>query len=443
MHRVPQLFIVLALVSLVAGLLFGCLGGVQYLFPEWLKSVLPFSKIRPLHVTFVLAWIVLAASGIIYDYLFNHPVSSGTRRIGLIHFFVFLVTGFIIIVCFFLGIFGGREYFEFPPVLVLPILTGWILFAIIFFRIFKRDGNRVPVYIWMWGTGIIFMIFTLTEAHFWLMPYFRNNLVRDMTVQWKSYGALIGSWNMLVYGTAAYIMNKIHPNEKTIHGRLPFSLYLLGLVNLLFGWGHHTYIIPAHPWIRHAAYLISMTELLILGKMIWDWRKSFVLVINYRNNIPFYFLYAADIWIILNLCLAISISVPAINYFTHGTHFTVAHAMGTTVGINTSILLAAVIWLSFNGQKNDNIERKTGLLKTGFFTFNISLLIFWLALFAMGVERSRWMYGNQQGIFSELDLTLRPWYALFLVSGAGVMTGLLTVVMPALRMILWKKNEAA
>jgi len=44
----------------------------------------------------------------------------------------------------------------------------------------------------------------------------------------------------------------------------------------------------------------------------------------------------------LSLSLAIAMSVPAINVYTHGTHFTVAHTMGTTIGINSFLLLAFV-----------------------------------------------------------------------------------------------------
>ena len=40
---------------------------------------------------------------------------------------------------------------------------------------------------------------------------------------------------------------------------------------------------------------------------------------------------AADIWIFLTLVLAIAMSIPAINVYTHGTHITVAHTMGATM----------------------------------------------------------------------------------------------------------------
>lgn len=53
----------------------------------------------------------------------------------------------------------------------------------------------------MWGTGIVFFFITYAESHLYPIPYFRENMVREIMVQWKSYGSLTGSWNMLVYST--------------------------------------------------------------------------------------------------------------------------------------------------------------------------------------------------------------------------------------------------
>ena len=86
-----------------------------------------------------------------------------------------------------------------------------------------------------------------------------------------------------------------------------------------------------------------MTELFILGKIIWDWRASLSGYQKFRFRRPYRFLFAADIWVFINLVLALVISVPAFNLFTHGTHVIVAHTMGATIGINTMILLGRPI----------------------------------------------------------------------------------------------------
>jgi nitric oxide reductase subunit B len=200
----------------------------------------------------------------------------------------------------------------------------------------------------------------------------------------------------------------------------------------MFGWAHHTYIVPAAPWIRYIAYFISMTELIVLAKIIADWLSSLTVFQKTNNPISYRFLFAADIWIALNLILAILISIPAINFYTHGTHFTVAHSMGTTIAINTNILLAAVFFILLQRQ-SDFTKQNFRKVNVGFFIFQFSLLLFWLALMLMGYAKSQWIIetGNAPGI-TQMQATMHPYILIFLISGIGLLTGLCLVVIPAL-----------
>ena len=99
---------------------------------------------------------------------------------------------------------------------------------------------------------------------------------------------------------------------------MAYGLYFLGFFNLMFGWAHHTYLVPSQTWIRLFAYGVSMTELLILGKILWDWRASLSAYQKNRFCNSYRFLFAADIWVFINLILALFISVPAFNLITHG-----------------------------------------------------------------------------------------------------------------------------
>ncbi len=425
--RIAFLFIFSALLCLVFGISFGVIGGLQYLLPQFLKESLPFTKTRPLHVSLVITWIFSGAIGGIYYYLPKIFGKLHSLLLAQLHFLVFILTGIAILVCYFMGIFGGREYLEFPPFLALPMLLSWILFLLNFILTAKGKLQNTPIYIWMWGTGILFFFLTFLEAYLWTIPYFRDNIIRDATIQWKSMGALVGSWNMLVYGTGFYIMEKITADNKNAYSKLVFFFYFLGLTNLMFNWGHHTYIIPAAPWIKNVAYIISMTELLILGNIIRIWRKSVIESKRFYHLLPFRFLSAADAWIFLNLILAILISIPAVNRFTHGTHITVAHAMGATIGINTMLLLASVFYIV----KQE--EYVLGLLaikriKMGFWITNISLLAFWISLIGTGIVKAM---GQSDGrLFQDIMLHLSPWFHVFECAGIGIFIGILFIAQP-------------
>ena len=106
----------LGLLALAASLVFGVLGAFEFLYPE-LFDILPFHKIRPLHVSLaVFAWIFLTAVGGVYYYLPNlSGLTLFSNRAAGWHFWIFLVTGLAILGAYLLGRFGGREYWEFPP----------------------------------------------------------------------------------------------------------------------------------------------------------------------------------------------------------------------------------------------------------------------------------------------------------------------------------------
>ena len=424
-------FVKLGLLALAAGMLFGVVGGFQYLFPEFIRELV-FTKTRPLHVSLVVSWIFLMAIGGIY---FNLP-----RRMGLalrspamanVHFWMFLATGLVILFCYLTGRFGGREYFEYPAILSIPIFVSWIMFGWNYFQTVRQDKRPWPVYYWMWGTGIVFFFITFCEAYLWLIPYFRESMVREIIVQWKAYGALTGSWNMLVYGTALFVATRISGSDDAARSKMAFGLYFLGLFNLMFGWAHHTYLVPSATWIRTFAYIVSMTELFILGKILWDWRKTLTDYQINRHCNAYRFLFAADIWVFINLVLALLISIPAFNLFSHGTHITVAHAMGTTIGINTMILMGSVFYMI---REEIPVQVHAGCdkpVKIGYWTANIALAVFFFALIAAGVVRG-WFPGES---FQATMLAMRPFLVTFAVSGVALMIGLWIVIWHAFRLI--------
>ena len=424
-------FMRLGMLALAAGLLFGVIGGFQFLFPEFLRELL-FTKTRPLHVSLVVAWIFLAAIGGIYFYLpRQRKLTLASYKAVSWHYWIFVVTGIAILASFLAGKFGGREYLEYPVALSIPIFLSWIIFGVNYFRTVRKEREPWPVYYWMWGTGIVFFFVTYCEAYLWVIPYFRDNMVREIIVQWKAYGALTGSWNMLVYGTALYVATRIAGNDNAARSKLAFSLFFLGLFNLMFGWAHHTYLVPSLPWIRTFAYAVSMTELLILGKILWDWRASLESWQKNRYCSAYRFLFAADIWVFINLILALIISVPAWNLYTHGTHITVAHAMGSTIGINTMILLASVFYVLREEVPQQVRDGCAKPVTVGFWMANISLAVFFLSLVAAGV--GKFTYDGPS--FQEMMLSIRPFLLVFAVSGITLMIGLWIVLWHAYRLM--------
>ena len=430
-------FIISGLFLFAIGLFFGITGTFQYVVPGFLKSFLSFEKVRPMHVSAVVFWIIITAVGCVLHYLQEHLGRQLRFPIlAKIQFWLFVSVIPLIFISYLFGFFGGREYWEFHPILALPIIIGWILLLVNFIASLKSLKNQ-PVYIWMWLTGIVFFLFTFLESYLWLIPYFRSNIIADMTIQWKSYGSMVGSWNMLIYGSSIYLMDKISGDKKYSYSKIGYLIYSLGLFNLMFNWGHHIYSLPTHSYVKYISYSVSMTELLLLGRIIYLWKSSLDTAKKYLHKTSYCFLIAADFWVFVMLFQAILMSIPAINLYTHGTHITVAHTMGTTIGIN-SMLLFAFVYDILGKQQLQKTNAK--LFNYGYFIANISLFVFCIALVIAGIIRSKWQMSENQEAFGTMMQQMLPFLVLFCISGIVLALGFLMLLKHLLYDIKSKKN---
>ncbi len=419
--RSALLFLVFGVVSLWLGAFFGLLGAWQQVMPG-LFDVIPFVKSRPLHVSLVISWIFMVAVGGVYHYLpllVGRPMHS--PRLVRVHLFLWMILGLAVLGSYMLGRFGGREYWEFPPALGGLIAVSWFLLVYNFFRTAMQGRGPWPAYLWMWATGVVFFLLTFLEAYSWLWPRDDANVVRDLTVQWKAYGALTGSWNMLVYGLALVVMERISGDTEYARSRTAFLLYALGFTNLLFGWAHHIYPVPSAPWLRYLAYGVSMTEWILLARMIRHWRHTLDGAQRHQHVLAAHFLYASEAWVFLNLGLALLISIPAINLFTHGTHITVAHAMGSTIGINTMILFAA-IFHTVDRVHGDTVTRVQSV-RLGFWLLNGGLVLFWLSLIGAGMIKG-WYTLMSDLLFQDIMVMVRPFLMSFAAWGIVLFVGI-------------------
>ena len=432
-RQIPIGFIILALFALLFGSLMGLLGGVQYIDPTFLKEFLPFNQLREIHVSSMLSWIVLCATGGIYYYV---SVELGNKlysnKLAAFHLILFAATGLGIYISLFTGKMGGREYLTFFPLLIVPILLGWVLFGINYFKTLLARVVGWPVYMWMWGTGIAFMVFHLSESYLWIFDHFRQDYIRDLSVQWKSYGSFTGSWNLLVYGTAIFLMTRIKGDANIARSKTAFFFYFLGLANLMFGWAHHIYPVPGMSWIRLVAYATSMTEWLVFAYLLTQWILSLNKTEKKNHPLAYRMLMLTDIWVLINVLIALLISIPAINHFTHGSHITVAHSMGTTIGINTTILLASVMFLLSRITEKETLQKRKKIIFAGIILFNISLIVFLSSLIIAGITKGQGMYGEDAIIHSELMEKITQYLYIFLYSGFGLFIGLTLIVTPLL-----------
>ncbi|MBN8692091.1 MAG: cbb3-type cytochrome c oxidase subunit I [Bacteroidetes bacterium] len=370
-------------ILLLFSLVLGVITAFSFIFHEHIKAYLPLQQLRPMHVSAALFWILSGAS--LNIFLHNQKdktVPKNALSIRNVSIVLWQISIVVIFIHYTFKQFGGREYWEFPGWISLLLLLCWIGFCSYYFLFWKNEPNKRPQYIIMWGTGMLFFLITFIEQNLWQITWFRESFLQEVTIQWKANGSMVGAWNQMIYGTSLYLMVQISGKKEIAFDKKSIVFYFLGFTNLLFNWGHHIYNLPTNNWMRHVAYAISMTEWILLINIIQGFKKTLSETLRFKQLISYRFLIASEFWVFLNLILALFMSIPAINRYTHGTHITVAHAMGTTIGINSMILLGSFAYLL----KIDDIQMKQKkIFHAGFLIIQISLAIFWLSLIAAGV----------------------------------------------------------
>ncbi|MBK7754679.1 MAG: cbb3-type cytochrome c oxidase subunit I, partial [Flavobacteriales bacterium] len=419
MDRTTRWQVGFALVMLLCALVFGAVAAFAFLFQN-VADVLPFRQWRPMHVSAALFWIITGATAGVMHYkeeVFPARTPSVLRALYLI-LWITTILGVFLFYAF--QRFGGREYWEFPPFLCAPLLVAWLLLMADYFRAWLRRAPDPPLYVWMWTTGIVFFLITFLEQNLWQVPWFRDHYLREVSVQWKSNGAMVGAWNQMIYGTALYLMTVISGDEGIARGRTAFLFWLLGLSNLMFNWGHHIYNVPT-AGIRHVAYGISMTEWIFFIQIVRSFRAKLEEHRRHKHLLTYRFLIAAEGWVFLNLFLALFMSVPAINRYTHGTHITVAHAMGATIGINTMILLGSLGYMLRMDEASDRVKRAIARGRT---IALVSLLVFWLALIIAGMLKGYRTTALGMDDFQRMMEPVMRVLHVFAFAGLGLLAGL-------------------
>jgi nitric oxide reductase subunit B len=231
---------------------------------------------------------------------------------------------------------------------------------------------------------------------------------------------MVGAWNQMIYGTSLYIMVKLTGDEQLASNKKAVFFYFLGVTNLMFNWGHHIYNVPTASWIRHVSYAISMTEWVLLISIIRDFKQK-AATPNEKASLTRRFLSAAEYWVLANLILAIFMSIPAINRYTHGTHITVAHAMGATIGINTMILLSSLSYMLKVDSLPENIRQR---IRVGYSLTQFSLTIFWASLIAAGIMKGYRDVHLNMSSFREMMEPVISVLHVFAIAGVGLLVGL-------------------
>lgn len=392
----------MALACILVAVFGGALGALHYvpgLSPTLNDMGLTFAKLRPVHTAFASLWIFGGSIAIVYHYLASSHggLTNGDRMRFRLHTVCWLVAGAGIFVTLFMGISTGREYLGFHPVFSVILLVGWLAFAWNLLRRLRHGFFGQPIYIWFWTVGSLFFIYTFCEGHAYLLDDVFSSPIKDLQVQWKSCGTLVGSFNFMMYGALTYVGERLSGDKTYGQSPVAFWLFGVGCLNSFTNYVHHTYHLPQTDVVKWVAFLVSMAEVIILLKLMLDMAK----ILKSRDGgAPFCgragWLGMAKWWTIGMLFSSIVISWPPFNTLIHGTQLVMGHAMGATVGIDTLVLLGTASWLVVELRGSSALPRiNAGLTKKCIWLISGSLAVMVIWLSAAGYVHGSSRYNGE------------------------------------------------
>ncbi len=418
---------------------FGLLVALYYtpLAPRMNALGLRLYLLRPLHTGAALGWIYFAGMAMAHRWLFEHMAAGQAptllRQVAFrarVQRWLWLGSALVAAVAYASGHTTGREYLEYPPWLALPILAGWLLFALNFAQVTRFRLGELPVHAWMWGTSAVLFVIAFVEAHVWLLDWLLARPVRDLAIQWKAMGSLVGSFNLLVYGSVAWLGTRLCGDDRYARSPTAYALFLIGILNSFTNYGHHTYHLPQGETMKWVSFAVSMSEIVIFAKVAWDctglgrrWatRGRYPLVVA--------LLVATTTWTCLQLALALLISIPPLNVYVHGTLAIVAHSMGTLIGIDTMAMLAVGLWLTHELSGENQAASARGLVAV--VALNVGLLILWCSLLWVGLGAGIRM--TSTGVLPWIGAYPGWLGSMLLAAGALIAAGIASLAWPMLR----------
>lgn len=423
-------------VTLAAGLL-AALYSLPTFAPTMQAMGLDLRQLRPIHTTFASAWIFLGGATVVHRFLEDEagPITWGDRWRLRVQVVVWAAAGAGILVTLMLRIGSGREYVGFHPGFSLLIVAGWICYVWNFYRVMGRSFWKQPLHVTMWGVALLFFLYTFAEQHAYLLPGIFADPVHDLRVQWKATGTLVGSYNLFVYGTIIYASARISGNESYCYSKTAYALFAVGLLNSFTNFGHHTYHLPQRALVNWIAFVVSMTEIIILARAVSDlW-----CIIRDRVTQPFSAaracFFAAKWWTIAILFTSVIISIPPLNAVIHGTYVVTGHAMGATIGIDTMILLGALSWILPRVAAGAGARIDTRGMRVAIVGLNVSVaaLVIWLHISGLTTGITRAAFGPGEPYVRPAWLGASNGIAFALTGGLSIVffSHLLATLMPA------------
>lgn len=313
----------------------GLVAALQYIDPNLLYPVLPFSIVKILHIDTMILFLLLAFMGSIYWLL---PDEFGSDLVGIrvaeLLFWVLCAAIAVVAVVFVVVQYGpanetslwfinqGRKYVEAPrwAALGVVVVLGCFVWNIVGTAIVTR---RVSGLVWVLMLDLI----PLFGLYLIAFPAITNVAVDQFWWWWLVHFWVEATWEVLIGCIIGLSLMHILRTRREIVETWLYVEVALVLATGVLGIGHHYFWIgPPKYWMGIGGFFSALEPLPLLGMVIHAIYDAGEHHMTGANRPAFYWTLAEAFGNFLGGGMwGFMITLPQINLYAHGTQWTVSH----------------------------------------------------------------------------------------------------------------------
>lgn len=350
-QAIARAYIVTAMGLFLIQIIAGLLAGWIYVAPGTLSQILPFNIVRMLHTNALIVWLLLGFFGAAYFLIPEEAEREiHSPRLAYLQLAILVLGTVGVIVTYIFNWFDthpllrteGREFLEQPLWVKVGIVVSTLIFlynVTITFLQGRKTAITNVLLIGLWGLAILFLF----------AFYNPDNLALDKQYWWYVIHLWVeGVWELIMASVLAFLMLKLTGVDREVVEKWLYVIVATALFSGILGTGHHYYWIGMPGYWQWIGSVFSSLEIVPFFAMM---AFTFVMVWKGRRDHPnkaallwslgcaTLAFFGAGVWGFLH-------TLHGVNYYTHGTQITAAHAhlafFGAYVCLNLAMFTYAV-----------------------------------------------------------------------------------------------------
>ncbi|PKG77909.1 nitric-oxide reductase large subunit [Shewanella sp. Actino-trap-3] len=391
-------YFIFALILFTGQILFGLVMGLQYVVGDFLAGIIPFNVARMVHTNLLIVWLLFGFMGAAY---FLVPEESETElyspKLAILLFWVFAVAATLTVLGYLLVPYSrlaeitgneyfptmGREFLEQPTITKIGIVIVCLGFLFNIGMTMLRGRKTVINMVLL--TGLIGL------AVFFLFSFYNpSNIAMDKFYWWFVVHLWVeGVWELIMGAILAFILIKITGVDREIIEKWLYVIVAMALISGLLGTGHHFFWLATPEYWQWVGSVFSALEPLPFFAMVL---YAFNMVNNRRREHPNK---AATLWALGTAVMAFLgagvwgflHTLAPVNFYTHGTQITAAHAHMAFYGAYAMIVLTIISYAmpKLRGIGEASSKKAQVLEMWGFWLMTVAMVFITLFLTGAGI----------------------------------------------------------